>query len=104
MLSRFIRPMLAAMIFTTLPHVSTARTIQSPGPDIHADYAGRNSTAIATLQVRFSRLRHGVNLSHWFAQSSDNDYSKAHLDSHTTAADLALIEKLGFDHVRFTVE
>ena len=54
------------------------------------------------LRSRFARLRHGINLSHWFAQSST--YSKEHLDTHTTAEDIALIKRLGFDHVRFTVE
>src|SRR6266478_3393900 len=51
---------------------------------------------------RVARLRHGINLSHWFAQSGD--YSKAHLESHTTAEDIALIKRLGFDHVRLTIE
>ena len=54
------------------------------------------------LSSRFAHLRHGVNLSHWFSQSAD--YSKAHLDSHTTAQDIALIKSLGFDHVRFPIE
>jgi aryl-phospho-beta-D-glucosidase BglC (GH1 family) len=54
------------------------------------------------LRSRFARLRHGINLSHWFAQSST--YAKEHLDTHTTAEDMALIKRLGFDHVRFTVE
>src|SRR5882724_11185712 len=69
------------------------------------------STAIVpehlTLQSRVpasrvARLRHGINLSHWFAQSAD--YSKAHLESHTTAEDIALIRSIGFDHVRLTIE
>jgi aryl-phospho-beta-D-glucosidase BglC (GH1 family) len=47
-------------------------------------------------------LRHGVNLSHWFSQSAD--YSRGHLDTHTTAQDIALIKSLGFDHVRFPIE
>jgi len=51
---------------------------------------------------RVARLRHGINLSHWFAQSGD--YSKAHLESHTTAEDIALIKSMGFDHVRLTIE
>src|SRR2546421_1860138 len=51
---------------------------------------------------RLARLRHGINLSHWFAQSSD--YSKAHLELHTTAEDIALIKSIGFDHVRLTVD
>ncbi|PYS69256.1 MAG: hypothetical protein DMF73_15120 [Acidobacteria bacterium] len=51
---------------------------------------------------RLARLHHGINLSHWFAQSGD--YSQAHLESHTTAGDIALIKSIGFDHVRLTVE
>ena len=43
---------------------------------------------------RLSRLRRGINLSHWFAQSAD--YSKAHFESHTTAEDIALIRSIGW--------
>jgi hypothetical protein len=51
---------------------------------------------------RLARLRRGINLSHWFAQS--RDYSEKHLRGHTTRRDVELIRGLGFDHVRFTVE
>src|ERR1044071_4642214 len=54
------------------------------------------------LAARFGRLRRGVNLSHWFSQSAD--YSKTHLETHTTAQDIALIKPMGFDHVRFPIE
>jgi len=53
---------------------------------------------------RLARLRRGINLSHWFAQAPRADYSAAHLKSHTTERDVALIREMGFDHVRFTVE
>jgi endoglucanase len=53
---------------------------------------------------RLARLRRGINLSHWFAQAPRRDYSEAHLKTHTTAQDIALIREMGFDHVRFTVE
>src|SRR5919197_1988758 len=53
---------------------------------------------------RAARLRRGVNLSHWFSQSPRADYSDAHLRTHTTERDIALIRGMGFDHVRFTVE
>ncbi len=53
---------------------------------------------------RHARLRRGINLSHWFAQSPRRDYSETHLKSHTTERDIALIKSLGFDHVRFTFE
>src|SRR6185503_6754395 len=54
------------------------------------------------LRARFAHLRHGINLSHWFSQAAD--YSKTHLDTHTTANDIALIKSLGFDHVRLPIE
>jgi endoglucanase len=54
------------------------------------------------LPARVARLRHGINLSHWFSQAAT--YSKTHLDTHTTATDIALIKSLGFDHVRFPIE
>lgn len=47
-------------------------------------------------------MRRGINLSHWFSQS--REYSKAHLQKHTTAEDIALIRRMGFDHVRFPIE
>ena len=53
---------------------------------------------------RAARLRRGVNLSHWFSQSPRGDYSDAHLRTHTTERDIALIRGMGFDHVRFPVE
>ena len=46
--------------------------------------------------------RRGITLSHWFSQAAN--YSKAHLDSHTTGNDIALIKSLGFDHVRLPIE
>src|SRR5947209_679690 len=61
-----------------------------------------SSAASDVPASRLARLRHGINLSHWFAQSAD--YSKAHLESHTTAEDIALIRRIGFDHVRLTLE
>jgi hypothetical protein len=93
MLKLLFGTLLAAMIFITTPQLSTAKTTES-----------QNSEPSPTLKARFSRLRRGINLSHWFAQSGNNDYSKAHLESHTTPADLTLIKSLGFDHVRFTIE
>jgi aryl-phospho-beta-D-glucosidase BglC (GH1 family) len=52
-----------------------------------------------------TRLRRGINTSHWFAQvSAKQGYTKAHLDSDTTAADIALIKTMGFDHIRFSLD
>ncbi len=53
---------------------------------------------------RLAHLRHGINLSAWFAQVYDpKGYTKEHFESWTTAADIALIKSAGFDHVRLSV-
>ncbi|HVF23461.1 MAG TPA: hypothetical protein VM941_10310, partial [Pyrinomonadaceae bacterium] len=71
-----------------MPHLSNAATTQQQKP--------------LNLAARFARLRRGINLSHWFSQAAN--YSKTHLETHTTAADIALIKSMGFDHVRFPIE
>jgi endoglucanase len=53
---------------------------------------------------RAAHLRHGINLSHWYAQVFDpKGYTKEHFDTYDTAQDMALIKAMGFDHVRFTL-
>ncbi len=53
---------------------------------------------------RAAHLRHGINLSEWFAQVYDpKGYTKEHFDSWTTDADIALVKSMGFDHVRLSV-
>jgi endoglucanase len=58
--------------------------------------------ATAVPESRFNHLRHGINLSHWFAQS--NSYDQQHLSTYDTEKDFDLIRSMGFDHVRFTIE
>lgn len=86
---RLITLLLLAAI---LPHVST----------IASQAIGQTEEKPVNLAARFARLRRGINLSHWFSQAAD--YSKSHLDTHTTAQDIALIKSMGFDHVRFPIE
>jgi aryl-phospho-beta-D-glucosidase BglC (GH1 family) len=51
-----------------------------------------------------AHLRHGINLSAWFAQVYDpKGYTKEHFEAWTTAQDIALIKSAGFDHVRLSV-
>jgi endoglucanase len=101
LLTRFLRPLAFAILALISPTMisaqSTARN-SSPRPQNPAPSGSEVSPS------RLARLRHGINLSHWFAQSANNDYSKAHLDSHTTAEDITLISSIGFDHVRLTLE
>ena len=95
-------PLLLSLAVTSsfLAPVSTTARATSPDGRVDAtEYLAAQSEVPAS---RLARMRHGINLSHWFAQSAD--YSRAHLESHTTAEDIALIRKLGFDHVRLTIE
>jgi endoglucanase len=53
---------------------------------------------------RLAHLRHGINLSEWFAQVYDpKGYTKEHFETWMTASDIALIKAAGFDHVRLSV-
>ena len=55
-------------------------------------------------QRRAARLRHGINLSEWFAQVYDQKgYTKEHFETWNTAQDIALIKAMGFDHARLSV-
>src|SRR5438270_3114988 len=51
---------------------------------------------------RAQHLRHGINASEWFAQSLD--YSPQRLSTYTTLEDINLIHKLGFDHIRLSID
>jgi len=64
------------------------------------DASMKNSPAFTRTQ----HLRRGVNLSGWFAQDYNKPaYTKEHLETENTAADMALIKSMGFDHVRLSV-
>jgi aryl-phospho-beta-D-glucosidase BglC (GH1 family) len=53
---------------------------------------------------RAAHLRHGINLSEWFAQVyPPKEYNKEQLEGWVTADDIALIKSMGFDHVRLSV-
>ena len=100
MLKRWISLLIVAVTISILAPVSTA--VRAKSPDGKVDATENSSVQSEVPASRLARLRHGINLSHWFAQSAD--YSKAHLESHTTAEDIALIRSIGFDHVRLTLE
>src|SRR5215210_5762369 len=95
-----IRRLIALLLFVAiLPHVSNVLIrAKVPGPSESALIQEKPSN----LAARFGRLRRGINLSHWFSQAPN--YSKSHLETHTTAQDIALIKSMGFDHVRFPIE
>jgi aryl-phospho-beta-D-glucosidase BglC (GH1 family) len=58
------------------------------------------------LQTAFARahhLQHGINASQWFSQSP-NDYSAARTNRYMDSGDIALMARLGFDHVRLCID
>lgn len=64
----------------------------------------QTAPASSVPATRLAHIRHGVNLSGWFAQVYDpRGYTKEHLQTWTTASDIALIKSAGFDHVRLSV-
>lgn len=67
-----------------------------------AQTATQSSSSVSPY--RLAHLRHGINLSEWFAQVYDpKGYTKEHFETWTTSADIALIKSAGFDHVRLSV-
>lgn len=63
---------------------------------------GQSSTSVPA--GRLAHIRHGINLSGWFAQVYEpKGYTKEHLQTWETSADMALIKSAGFDHVRLSV-
>ena len=59
---------------------------------------------LPSLRSRLAHIRHGINLSEWFAQVYDpKGYTKEHFQNWNTEADIALIKSAGFDHVRLSV-
>jgi len=67
--------------------------------------ASAQTAANAGLAARRAQhLRHGINLSEWFAQVYDpKGYTREHFETWTTAQDIALIKAMEFDHVRLSV-
>jgi endoglucanase len=54
---------------------------------------------------RLAHLRHGINLSDWFAQQQDSAaYTKEHFETTVTPQDISMIRAMGFDHVRLSVD
>jgi hypothetical protein len=68
-------------------------------------FASAETASLSSVPAsRLAHIRHGINLSGWFAQVYDSKgYTKEHLQTWTTAEDIALIKSMGFDHVRLSV-
>jgi hypothetical protein len=69
-----------------------------------AELFAQKTSEAGVAQRRAGHLRHGINLSEWFAQVYDQKgYTKEHFETWNTAQDVVLIKAMGFDHVRLSV-
>src|ERR1700676_3879511 len=86
-LARLIAVLAGALFFLMVP-AGIAQTASDSG----------------AAQRRAAHLRHGINLSEWFAQVYDQrGYTKEHFETWNTVQDISLIKAMGFDHVRLSV-
>lgn len=65
-------------------------------------FAQDRAADLKTAFARAQHLRHGINASEWFAQSSN--YSARQTGAYTDDADIALMAQLGFDNVRLSID
>jgi aryl-phospho-beta-D-glucosidase BglC (GH1 family) len=91
-------PLLITITFSILLLVSTGAQASSVTRSLKTS----SHQAVELSKARAARIQRGINLSHWFSQAAS--YSKTHLETHTTAADITLIKRMGFDHVRLPLE
>jgi aryl-phospho-beta-D-glucosidase BglC (GH1 family) len=62
-----------------------------------------HAAALQTAFARAQHLKHGINASQWFAQSTGN-YSAARTNRYIDEQDIALMARMGFDHVRLSID
>ena len=86
------------MVRVTLGLAGLLALLVSTAPAL-AQSVSPNAVAFA----RAGHLRRGINTSMWFAQAPGR-YGVERLRSFTTPDDLALIHRLGFDHIRLSVD
>jgi endoglucanase len=69
-----------------------------------AQSAAHAANLLSVPAARVANLRHGINISGWFAQVYDpKGYTREHFQTYATEQDVALIKAIGFDHVRLPV-
>ncbi len=71
-------------------------------PTFANSFAQDRAAEVKTAFVRAQHLRHGINASEWFAQTSN--YSAEQTNKYTDDADIALMAQLGFDNVRLSID
>ena len=92
----------AVSLCVVLALVSGARLAAQTAAQSDAQIEGR-AAGVKLAFRRAGHLRRGINASMWFAQWT-GDYSAARTNSYIDEADIQLMAKLGFDHVRLSID
>jgi endoglucanase len=71
-------------------------------PSFANSFAQDRAVELKTAFARAQHLRHGINASEWFAQTSN--YSAEQTNKYTDDGDIALMAQLGFDNVRLSID
>jgi aryl-phospho-beta-D-glucosidase BglC (GH1 family) len=82
----------------------TTSTLLALGAIAVASFASLVAAQSAVTNERFARLARGINLSHWYAQSTTGQYDEARLSTYFTETDAQLVREMGFSHVRLTLD
>jgi aryl-phospho-beta-D-glucosidase BglC (GH1 family) len=103
---KYLRILWCATLLVLLGNLGTSRLpaqTAAPGSSLQS---GSFAPLVPFVPAsRLAHLRHGLNASEWFAQVYDKrGYTKEHFQSWTTVQDTALMQSMGFDHVRLSVD
>jgi len=94
---------LVPLALLSLSLLCSVSRLSAQTPDSQQKFPPQQASGSIAAQ-RLSHLRHGINVSGWFAQvAGPKGYTREHFISHTTSHDLALIKAMGFDHVRLSI-
>ena len=103
---KYLRILWCATLLVLLGNLGTSRLpAQTAAPGSSLQSGSFTPLVPFVPASRLAHLRHGLNASEWFAQVYDKrGYTKEHFQSWTTVQDIALMQSMGFDHVRLSVD
>ena len=103
---KYLRILWCATLLVLLGNLGTSRLpAQTAAPGSSLQSGSFTPLVPFVPASRLAHLRHGLNASEWFAQVYDKrGYTKEHFQSWTTAQDIRLMQSMGFDHVRLSVD
>jgi aryl-phospho-beta-D-glucosidase BglC (GH1 family) len=88
-------------LISSVGNLATGEVAVASSDQLQSSIALNASSQSRVSQAQYERLSHGVNLSHWFAQT---DLTPENFQNRITAKDLKRIKDMGFRHVRLPVD